>query len=99
MKMYNPPHPGFVLKEYIEGMKIGEVEKKLGVSRISLSRILNGKTAISAEMAIRIGLALNTSPNMWLSMQGDYDLWQIEHNKTFSITPLFPHNPSKPLQA
>lgn len=99
MKMYNPPHPGFVLKEYIEGMKIGEVAKKLGVSRISLSRILNGKTAISAEMAIRIGLALNTSPNMWLSMQGDYDLWQIEHNKTFSITPLFPHNPSKSLQA
>ena len=82
MKMYNPPHPGFVLKEYIEGMKIGEVAKKLG-----------------AEMAIRIGLALNTSPNMWLSMQGDYDLWQIEHNKTFSITPWFPHNPSKPLQA
>ena len=39
MKMYNPPHPGLVLREYIEGMKVGEVAQKLGVSRISLSRI------------------------------------------------------------
>ena len=58
MKMHNPPHPGLVLREYIEGMKIGEVAQKLGVSRISLSRILNGKTAITPEMATRIGLAL-----------------------------------------
>ena len=54
MKMYNPPHPGLVLREYIGGMKIGEVAQKLGVSRISLSRILNGKTAITPEMATPI---------------------------------------------
>lgn len=88
MKMYNPPHPGLVLRAYIEGMKIGEVAQKLGVSRISLSRILNGKTAITPEMAARIGLALNNSPSMWLGMQADYDLWQIEQNQTF-ISRLF----------
>lgn len=84
MKMHNPPHPGLVLREYIEGMKIGEVAEKLGVSRI-----LNGKTAITPEMATRIGLALNNSPSMWLGMQADYDLWQIEQNQTFHITPLY----------
>ena len=89
MKMYNPPHPGLVLREYIEGMKIGEVAQKLGGSRISLSRILNGKTAITPEMATRIGLALNNSPSMWLGMQADYDLWQIEQNQTFHITPIY----------
>mgnify|MGYP001790638661 CR=1 FL=1 len=81
MKMYNPPHPGLVLREYIEGMKIGEVAQKLGVSRISLSRILNGKTAITPEMATRIGLALNNSPSMWLGMQADYDLWHERVSK------------------
>ena len=62
---------------------------QLGVSRISLSRILNGKTAITPEMATRIGLALNNSPSMWLGMQADYDLWQIEQNQTFHITPIY----------
>lgn len=89
MKMHNPPHPGVVLREYIEGMKVGEVAEKIGVSRISLSRILNGKTAITPEMATRIGLALNNSPRMWLNMQADYDLWQIEQTKSFHITPLY----------
>ena len=56
MKMYNPPHPGLVLREYIEGMKVGEVAQKLGVSRISLSRILNGKTAITPEWQLVLGL-------------------------------------------
>lgn len=89
MRMYNPPHPGLVIREYIDGMSVTDVAQRLGVSRVALSRILNGKASISAEMAVRLGQALNTSPEMWLSMQANYDLWQIEQNQSFDITPLF----------
>lgn len=89
MRMYNPPHPGLVIREYIYGMSVTDVAQRLGVSRVALSRILNGKASISAEMAVRLGQALNTSPEMWLSMQANYDLWQIEQNQSFDITPLF----------
>lgn len=100
MRMYNPAHPGLILKEYIEGMSITEIAARLGVSRVALSRIVNAQSAISPEMAVRLSkLLANTTPNFWLNMQAAYDLWQIEHNKTFSITPLFPQNPSDPLQA
>ena len=53
MRMHNPPHPGLLLKEYLEGYKITDVAKRLGVSRVTLSRILNGKAAITPEMALR----------------------------------------------
>ncbi|OOF50857.1 addiction module antidote protein, HigA family [Rodentibacter trehalosifermentans] len=88
--MYNPAHPGLILKEYIEGMSITDIAKRLGVSRVALSRIVNAQAGISAEMAVRLSKLLsNTTPNFWLNMQADYDLWQIENTKTFSIMPLF----------
>ena len=81
MRMHNPPHPGLLLKEYLEGYKITDVAKRLGVSRVTLSRILNGKAAITPEMALRFSrLLTNTTPNLWLNMQNNYD---------FSISPLF----------
>ena len=90
MRMHNPPHPGLLLKEYLEGYKITDVAKRLGVSRVTLSRILNGKAAITAEMALRFSrLLTNTTPNLWLNMQNNYDLWQVEQNQHFSISPLF----------
>lgn len=80
MEMYNPPHPGEVLKElYLpEGMGVSEAAKKLGVSRQTLSAIINGRAGISAEMAMRLSKALGTSPNLWLGMQMKYDLWQAK---------------------
>ncbi|OOF48066.1 addiction module antidote protein, HigA family [Rodentibacter genomosp. 1] len=88
--MYNPAHPGLILKEYIDGMSITDIAKRLGVSRVALSRIVNAQAGISAEMAVRLSkLLTNTTPNFWLNMQADYDLWQIENTKTFSIMPLF----------
>lgn len=77
MEMFNPPHPGQVLREYLpEGMQITEAAHKLGVSRVALSRVLNQHAAISADMALRLEAALNTSASMWVGMQADYDLWQ-----------------------
>ncbi|WP_071057783.1 HigA family addiction module antitoxin [Pelistega sp. MC2] len=79
--MFNPAHPGEVLQEYLEGITVTEAAQKLGISRVSLSRILHGKTAITAETALRLAKGLNTSPNYWLNMQAEYDLWKIrQHN-------------------
>ncbi len=81
MKMHNPPHPGEVLKELcIEplNLTVTETAEALGVSRKTLSAILNGKAGISPEMAIRLGKAFGTSPESWLNQQMQYDLWQAE---------------------
>jgi len=80
MEMHNPAHPGAVLKElYLpEGMGVSEAAKKLGVSRQTLSAIINGRAGISAEMAMRLSKALGTSPDLWLGMQMKYDLWQAK---------------------
>lgn len=78
MRMHNPPHPGEALREYLpEGVSIVEASAKLGVTRQSLSAILSGRSGISADMAIRLSCALNTSADMWLGMQMQYDLWQV----------------------
>lgn len=77
MDMFNPPHPGEVLREYLpEGMQINEAAQKLGVSRVTLSRVLNAHASVSADMALRLEAALGTSASMWVGMQADYDLWQ-----------------------
>ena len=77
MEMFNPPHPGEVLRQYLpEGMQVTEAARKLGVSRVTLSRVLNGHASISADMALRLEAALGTSAGMWIGMQGDHDLWQ-----------------------
>ena len=81
MKMHNPPHPGEVLRELcLEplGLTVAEAAKALGVARKTLSAILNGRSGISPEMAIRLGKAFNTSAESWLTQQVHYDLWQAE---------------------
>lgn len=89
MRMYNPAHPGEVLKEYIEGFSITEVAQKLNVTRVALSHIINGKAAVSPEMALKLGKLLKTTPEFWLTMQANYDLWQAEQRTEFNIEPLF----------
>ena len=83
MEMHNPPHPGEVLKGlYVEplGLKINEIAERLGVERKAISRILNGRAGISAEMAIRLSRAFNTTPDVWMNMQRGYDLWQANQH-------------------
>jgi addiction module HigA family antidote len=76
--MHNPPHPGEVLRDGVfadTGITVTEFAQRLGVTRVALSRVLNGKAAISAEMAIRLAAALGGTPATWLHLQAGYDLW------------------------
>ncbi|XXQ68118.1 HigA family addiction module antitoxin [Neisseriaceae bacterium B1] len=87
--MYNPAHPGFVLRENLENISVTETAKRLGVTRAALSRVLNGKAAISAEMAVRLSILLpNTDAAFWLRMQAAYDLWQAEQRNHDFVIPL-----------
>ena len=89
MLMHNPPHPGEILKELcLEplGVSVTEAAKALGVSRKTLSSIINGKAGISPEMAVRLSIAFNTSSESWLNQQTQYDLWQAErHRKNLRV--------------
>ena len=81
MLMHNPPHPGEVLRELcLEPMNLSvtDAADALGVSRKTLSAILNGRAGISPEMAIRLSIAFNTSAESWLAQQTQYELWQAE---------------------
>ena len=84
MLMYNPPHPGEVLRELcLEplGLTVTAAAEALGVSRKTLSAVLNGKAGISPEMAIRLSIAFNTSAQSWLNQQSQYELWHAEQNR------------------
>ena len=81
MRMHNPPHPGTVLRDYLQGVSVTNAARHLGVTRVALSRILNGSAGISADMALRLSDALGTSPDLWSGMQAQYDLWQASRKK------------------
>ena len=84
MKMYNPPHPGEVLRQLcLEplNLTVTDTARSLGVSRKALSSILNGRTGISPEMAVRLSIAFNTTAESWLNQQLQYDLWHAEKNR------------------
>ncbi len=74
--MFDPPHPGKVLREYLGDVSVTGAAQHLGVTRAALSRILNGSAGISAEMSLRLSDALGTSAELWIGMQAEYDLWQ-----------------------
>ena len=79
MEMYNPPHPGKgLLEDWIKplGFTISEFALKIGTSRKNLSEIVNCKTGISPEMALKLSKALGTSAEVWIREQLAYDLWQ-----------------------
>lgn len=84
MEMHNPPHPGEVVRELcLEplDLSVTEAAKGLGVSRKTLSAILNGHAGISPEMALRLSIAFDTSPESWLNQQTQYDLWAAKRSK------------------
>ena len=77
-----PTHPGRIIKEdYLEplSLTVTDMADKLGVSRKTLSKIINERGAITPDMALRLARAFNTSPDLWLNLQKNYDLWQAEH--------------------
>ena len=80
-RMFNPPHPGEVLRDGVftdTSMTITDFAERLGITRVTLSRILNGKAGVSADMALRLAAALGGTAESWLRMQAAYDLWQAE---------------------
>ncbi|MBM4122789.1 MAG: HigA family addiction module antidote protein [Nitrospira sp.] len=84
MMMHNPPHPGEVLKKLcLEplGLSVTQAAKALGVSRKTLSGILNGRAGISPEMAVRLSIAFDTTAESWLNQQVQYDLRQAERRR------------------
>lgn len=88
-RMHDPAHPGEVLREWIpEQMTVTTAAEQLGVSRVMLSKILNRRAGISAEMALRLAAWLNTSPELWLEMQSAWDLWQAEQKPPPAVSPL-----------
>ena len=85
MLMHDPPHPGEVLKELcLEplGITVTDAAKALGVSRKTLSMVVNGRAGISPEMAIRLSIAFDTSAESWLNQQIQFDLWQAEQHRS-----------------
>lgn len=81
MKMHNPPHPGEIIREQcLEplGLTVTAAAKGLGVTRKALSELLNGHSGVSPEMAIRLSKAFGGTPETWLRLQMQYDLWQAE---------------------
>jgi addiction module HigA family antidote len=84
MLMHNPPHPGEILRELcLEplGVSVTDAASALGVSRKTLSSILNGRAGISPEMAVRLSIAFGTSAESWLNQQVHFDLWQAEQRR------------------
>jgi len=83
LHMHNPPHPGEVLRELClepQGLSVTRAAQALGVSRKTLSAILNARAGISPEMAIRLAKAFGTTAESWLNQQSQYDLWVAEQS-------------------
>jgi addiction module HigA family antidote len=85
MQIHNPPHPGKIIKELcLEplGLTVTRTAAALGVSRKTLSAILNGRANITPEMALRLSIAFDTSAESWLNQQSQYDLWLARQNQS-----------------
>jgi len=81
MRMYNPPHPGEIIREFCTeplGLTVTGAAKSLGVSRKTFSALLNGRSGISPEMAMRLSRVFGRSPEGWLKLQLQFDLWRIQ---------------------
>ena len=92
-RMFNPPHPGLTLRDDVLpalGLSVTQAAAQLGVSRVALSRVLNGRAAISPEMALRVeawlGLARGGEARLWLAEQSAYDVWLAQQR--FKAAPM-----------
>jgi len=92
-RMFNPPHPGLTLRDDVLpalGLGVTQAAEQLGVSRVTLSRVINGRAAISPDMALRLeawlGVARGGSARAWLTQQSAYDVWQAEQR--FKAAPM-----------
>src|SRR5216684_2112986 len=90
-RMHNPPHPGEVLRDTVlseAGLSVSEFAKRLGASRVALSRVVNGRAAVSADTALRLAAALGGTAESWLRMQASCNLWQASKRRRPNVEPL-----------
>jgi addiction module HigA family antidote len=87
MHMHNPAHPGKILAYYMAEHSVTEVAKRIGVTRPALSRVLHGRAGVSADMALRLGEAFGTEPDLWLRLQMQRDLWGASRKKRSKVKP------------
>lgn len=85
--MYNPAHPGRILRRYLGDMRVGEAASRLRIARTTLSRVLNGRAGLSADMALRIAEATGTEATLWMDLQTQYDLRQASRKRRTRIQP------------
>ncbi len=85
--IFNPAHPGEVLRDYLGELSVKEAASRLGMTRAHLSRILNGHAGISAAMSLKLSAALGTSPEFWLRMQVQHDLWRAKRTRQRKVRP------------
>ena len=90
--IHEPLHPGVIIRDVLivqAGLSISEAAVRLGVTRTTLSRLLNQHAGVSPEMALRLSKLLNTSIDMWVNLQSQYDIWQVkQHAQAINIVPL-----------
>lgn len=90
-RMFNPPHPGMILKDALKAipMTVTEFAGHIGVSRVSLSRVVNERAGITPEMSIKIAQAFGQpTSDIWFKIQGDYDFWHASRAKRKKIKPI-----------
>jgi addiction module HigA family antidote len=86
--MHNPASPGELLREFLGSRSATELAQHIGVARATISRTLNGRTAITMDLSIRLGEALSLSPDFFSKAQLQYDLWRESQKKRRKIKPL-----------
>jgi addiction module HigA family antidote len=89
--MHNPPHPGEVLREDVIaplGLSVTDAADRLAMSRVAMSRVLNGKAGISPDLAVRLEQAGAGTAQAWVAMQANYDLWQALQHEQPPVRPL-----------
>ena len=91
--IHEPLHPGVIIKDVLidsTGLTISDAADRLGVTRTTLSRLLNQHAGVSPEMALRLSKLLNTSVDMWVNLQSQYDIWSVIHHHVSSINNIVP---------
>ena len=91
--IHEPLHPGVIIKDILidnTGLTISDAAERLGVTRTTLSRLLNQHAGVSPEMALRLSKLLNTSIEMWVNLQSQYDIWNIVNRHALNINNIVP---------
>ena len=82
----SPEHPGITLRQKLAASEVTEFAAKVGVNRVTMSRLLNGQNGISSQMALSLAETLDTTPEFWLNLQRDYDLWHAREDRREALS-------------